>query len=105
MNTQPPATPFEPATLAAARQDTPSLRDPAPQLLAARRAFAAESPGGASPRWTDEFAALFGSTRALAACAIFTLGIGSVAAHQATTELGDLAAFLELTAPLWETSS
>ena len=99
-----PSSPFAPAILAAARNDTPTLRDPAPQLLAARQALAAER-AAIVPRWTDEFAALFGSTRALALCAVFTLGVGSVAANQATTELGDLAAFLNLTAPLWETAS
>lgn len=107
MKTQPPATPsapFEPATLAVARHDTPPLRDPGPQLLAARQAYAAEL-AAATPRWTDDFAALFGSTRALAVCAVFTLGLGTFTARQAATELGDLAAFLELTAPLWETAS
>jgi hypothetical protein len=107
MKTQPPAapsSPFAPASLAAARQDTPPLLDPGPQLRAAREAFADES-AAAAPRWTDDFASLFGSARALAICAVFTLGIGSVAASQAATELSELTTFLEFTAPLWEVSS
>lgn len=107
MNPDPSSPSFSAARLAAARADTPPLRDPGPLLHAARLTHAAElaTASASGSRWTDEFAALFGNTRSLAACAAFSLLLGIGAAVHAGGELAELAAFINLTGPLWEVAS
>ncbi len=107
MNPDPSSPSFSAARLAAARADTPPVRDLGPLLHAARLAHAAElaNASAASPRWTDEFAALFGNTRSLAACAAFSVLLGLGAAVHAGGELAELAALIDLTGPLWEVAS
>jgi isopenicillin N synthase-like dioxygenase len=59
-----------------------------------RATVAAETAAAASSGWADDFAACFGSARALAACAVLILGLGGFATRQALEDWADLAAFV-----------
>ncbi len=106
MKTEPSVSPltFSGSNLAAARNDAPALADPGPQLLAARLAYATEQ-NLATSRWPDQFAALFGTPRALALCTVFTLGLTTFTTLELTTQLRDLTALLDLAGQVWEVAT